>query len=240
MTERMIGGRTVRLTGDFCGCEWLLLEPLDADDQGSPEQEADALRRLCPGKTFALAGFTVDWQNDLTPWPGPAVFRGQPDFGDSAARTLAYVTEALIPALTPPLGITGPKILLGGYSLAGLFALWAGYQCEAFDGIAAASPSVWYPGWAEYANGHPFRAKAAYLSLGDREAKTRNPLMRTVDDAIRAQHAALAAQGVPAKLEWNAGNHFVDAALRTAKGFAWCMRHTETESALEDKSDDSE
>ncbi|MBR2233662.1 MAG: hypothetical protein IJ892_01205 [Prevotella sp.] len=24
-------------------------------------------------------------------------------------------------------------------------------------------------------------------------------------------------------LEWNAGNHFVDGARRTAKGFAWCI-----------------
>ena len=26
------------------------------------------------------------------------------------------------------------------------FALWSAYRSDAFDGIAAASPSVWYPG----------------------------------------------------------------------------------------------
>ena len=224
MTERTIGTRAVRIVGDVSACEWLLFEPMDADDRGTPELEADALRGLCPDKTFALTGFTVDWRKDLTPWPGPAVFRGQPDFGDCADRTLAYVTDKLIPALLSATEQKRPKIILGGYSLAGLFALWTGYQNGLFDGIAAASPSVWYPGWTEYTAGHAFRAKAAYLSLGDREAKTRNPLMRTVDEAIRAQYTALKEQGIPAELEWNAGNHFVDAALRTAKGFAWCMR----------------
>ena len=220
----MIGNRAVRIVGDASACEWLLLEPVDADDRGTPEQEADALRGRCPDIAFALVAFTVDWRKDLTPWPGPAVFRGQPDFGGCADRTLAYVTDELIPALLPAVEQPRPKIILGGYSLAGLFALWAGYQSGLFDGIAAASPSVWYPDWKEYAVGHAFRAKAAYLSLGDREAKTRNPLMRTVDEAIRAQYTALKKQGIPAELEWNAGNHFVDAALRTAKGFAWCMR----------------
>ena len=222
MTEGTIGGRVVRVTGEVSSCGWLLLEPMDADDRGMEEQETELLRRLCPGRAFALAGFTVDWQEDLTPWPGKAVFKGQPDFGNGAARTLGYVTDTLLPALTAQ-RTNVPRVILGGYSLAGLFALWAGYQTDRFDGIAAASPSVWYPGWTDYAAGHPFRARAAYLSLGDREAKTRNALMSTVDGAIRAQHAALAAQAIPAVLEWNAGNHFMDAALRTAKGFAWCM-----------------
>ena len=223
MTERMTGGRLVRIFGDTASCEWLLLEPVDADDREMPAAQADALSRLCPDKSFALAGFAVDWQTDLTPWPGPAVFSGQPDFGDGAARTLACVTDELIPALTAE-RIQRPNVILGGYSLAGLFALWAGYQSGVFDGIAAASPSVWYPGWTEYVAGHAFRARAAYLSLGDREAKTRNPLMKTVDEAIRNQYSVLTAQGVPVELEWNPGNHFMDAPLRTAKGFAWCMK----------------
>lgn len=40
---------------------------------------------------------------------------------------------------------------LGGYSLAGLFSLWAAYQTNLFAGIAAASPSVWFPGFLDYA-----------------------------------------------------------------------------------------
>ena len=67
-------------------------------------------------------------------------------------------------------------------------------------------------------------AKAVYLRLGDKEEKARNPVMASVGDAIRRQQALLAAQGISHMLEWNAGNHFVDADIRMAKGFAWLMK----------------
>ena len=95
---------------------------------------------------------------------------------------------------------------------------------DGFDAVVAASPSVWYPGWTAYAQTHRFQARAAYLSLGDKEAKTRNPLMRAVDTALLMQRGALDAQNIPNELEWNPGNHFVDAALRTAKGHAAMIR----------------
>ena len=62
-----------------------------------------------------------------------------------------------------------------------------------------------------------------YLSLGDREEKTRNPVMATVGDRIRALAALLSARGVDCALEWNPGNHFRDADLRTARAFAWVL-----------------
>ena len=69
------------------------------------------------------------------------------------------------------------------------------------------------------------RAARVYLSLGDREEKTRNPVMATVGNRIRSQFALLkASEGVKAcKLEWNKGNHFRDSEVRTAKGIVWLM-----------------
>ena len=67
-------------------------------------------------------------------------------------------------------------------------------------------------------------AEAVYLSIGDREEKTRNPVMATVGDRIREAHALLKAQGIHTALEWNPGNHFKDADIRTAKAFAWVMK----------------
>ena len=66
------------------------------------------------------------------------------------------------------------KVILGGYSLAGLFALWAATQINALYGVAAASPSVWFPGWPEHEAAHPIQAQRVYLSLGDREEHTKN------------------------------------------------------------------
>ena len=49
-----------------------------------------------------------------------------------------------------------------------------------------------------------------YMSLGDKESKTRNPIMATVADKITAAHNILKASGVDTILEWNQGNHFKD------------------------------
>ena len=117
----------------------------------------------------------------------------------------------------------------GGYSLAGLFSLWSAAQVDDFAAVAAVSPSVWFPGWADYADAHPVLARAAYLSLGDREEKSRNPVLASVGDAIRREDARLSERGVRHTLQWNVGNHFQDAEKRCADGFAWCMAQRKAE-----------
>ena len=99
------------------------------------------------------------------------------------------------------------RIYIGGYSLAGLFALWAATRTDRFAGIAAASPSVWFPGFTDYLRANPVRSGAVYLSLGDREEKTRNPVMAEVGNRIRETEEILRGQGVKTVLEWNPGNH---------------------------------
>ena len=100
-----------------------------------------------------------------------------------------------------------------------LFALWAATQNDALYGVAAASPSVWFPGWPEYEAAHPIQAQRVYLSLGDREEHTKNQTMASVGDNIRA----LTRHGTACTLEWNTGGHFKDVDLRTARAFAWVM-----------------
>jgi hypothetical protein len=63
-----------------------------------------------------------------------------------------------------------------------------------------------------------------YLSLGDREEKTRNPAMAAVGNRIRELYAQLCSQGISCCLEWNKGNHFTDPDRRTARGFAWILK----------------
>ena len=115
------------------------------------------------------------------------------------------------------------KIILGGYSLAGLFALWASTQTDLFYGIAAASPSVWFPGWMEFEQQRPIQTQRVYLSLGDKEERTKNIVMAAVGDNIRTLHSQLTARGADCTLEWNSGGHFKNADLRTAKAFRWAM-----------------
>ena len=161
-----------------------------------------------------IAAKVENWNDELSPWKAPAVFKNE-DFGGGAAETL----EKILALCTDP----GKTYYIGGYSLAGLFALWAAYQTDRFMGVAAASPSVWFPGFIPYMKVHKINTRMAYLSLGDREEKTRNPVMSQVGDCIRTGYAWLKESGVDCTLEWNQGNHFKEPEIRTAKAFAWVM-----------------
>ena len=194
---------------------FVLIQPVDGHDLMEMEAETAEIRKRVK-EDFSLIALRVrHWNDDLSPWPAPAVF-GKEGFGGRAAETL----QTILP-------LTADKTktyILGGYSLAGLFALWAACRTDAFAAVAAASPSVWFPGFVEDLKKNGIRARKVYLSLGDREEKARNPVMAAVGDGIRAACDALREQGIDVTLEWNPGNHFRDAALRTAKAFAWAMR----------------
>ena len=186
------------------------------------ENEGDVLPKL---RDLTEAGFVYaaieveDWNRDLSPWTAPPVF-GRVPFGGGAQGTLDFLVDDILPRFDPML----PR-LLGGYSLAGLFALYAAYQTPLFRGVAAVSPSLWYPDWDAFADQRTLRADCAYLSLGDREEKARNPVMAKVGDGMRAEYARLkAALGDRAALEWNPGNHFSEPERRTAKGLGWVLK----------------
>lgn len=133
------------------------------------------------------------------------------------------MTDELIPYLRKQYGTL--PIVLGGYSLGGLFSLWAASHTDVLTAVAAMSPSLWIANWAEYSAAHPVCTQYVYLSLGDREEFTRNRAVAQVGNNVRAEYAHLAEQlGTDrCTLEWNPGNHFADGAIRTAKGFAWCL-----------------
>ena len=200
----------------------LYLQPVDEHDSELLDSQIEAMRECA--QPFALAAFEVkDWNRELSPWEAPPVF-GKAPFGGGAENTLRFVTDCLLPALHDRLALPeGVKLCIGGYSLAGLFALWAATRADVFSGVAAASPSVWFPGFIDYVKANPIQAEKVYLSLGDREERAKNPVMATVDDRIREMQALLQADHT-VTLEWNPGNHFQDSEKRTAKAFLWLAR----------------
>ena len=198
------------------------------------EKEADALLeevkyiRKAAGEDFMLAAFvTEDWNAELSPWKAPGVF-GNGDFAGGADDTLRYVVRELVPYLNMQYGLMPDAgWVIGGYSLAGLFALYCAYRTDLFTTVAAASPSVWFPGWIEFVRENSTLNRAVYLSLGDKEEKTGNPVLASVGDNIRemsdiyAHSSAICAS----TLEWNEGNHFKEPQIRTARAFAWALKH---------------
>ena len=219
------GDRPCRIYGTDCA-EYLLLQMTDEHELQHMDNEISAIAQGS-AHSFLFAAVPVkNWNDELSPWKSPAVW-GKQGFGGKAADTLRFLTEQVMPTLKQQFPLPeNIKIILGGYSLAGLFALWASTQTDLFYGIAAASPSVWFPGWMEFEQRHPIQAQHIYLSLGDKEEHTKNAVMAVVGDNIRTLHSQLIARGADCTLEWNSGGHFKDADLRTARAFRWAMEES--------------
>ena len=215
-----IGNRPCRIYGK-AHAEYLLLQMTGEHELQSMESEIAAIAQS--GQNFLFAAIPVEsWNDALSPWEAPAVW-GKESFGGNAADTLRFLTEQAIPSLKQQFNLPeNVKIILGGYSLAGLFALWASSQTDLFYDVAA-SPSVWFPGWMEVEQQHPIQAQQIYLSLGDKEDRTKNAVMAAVGDNIRTLYSRLTEHSTDCMLEWNSGGHFKDADLRTARAFRWVM-----------------
>lgn len=200
----------------------LLIQPIDSHDYDILDDEIAYIssHSMTP---FMLIAFSVnEWNKDLSPWLAPPVF-GKVGFGEGANDNLSFILEKLLPSIRDTYNLTNIPTILGGYSLAGLFALWSAFQTDAFLAINAASPSAWFPGFIDYVKENDTVSRHIYLSLGDKEEKAKNPVMSTVGDCIRQLFELFNSRNIDSTLEWNEGNHFKEADIRTAKGFVWCI-----------------
>lgn len=205
----------------------LLLWPCHPHEGNEPQRMRDALEQL--GAPVILAAFEItDWDRQLSPWRAPAAF-GAEELGGEGEKTLDWLTREYLPYLRQRCPHSTDAVIMG-YSLAGLFALWALYETPALQGAVCCSGSLWIEGWEAYADAHPLPAgRAVYLSLGGREEKTRNPIMASVGDRTRAQEKRLKLAQPPVRcaLEWNPGGHFADPVGRLIKGVRWMLRARE-------------
>ncbi|WP_281679257.1 alpha/beta hydrolase-fold protein [Eggerthia catenaformis] len=196
----------------------ILIQFVDDHDLKTLNQEISLIKKS--GHVFTFVAVKVKlWNQELTPWSASAVY-GKEAFGNGADKTVKFLIKDLIPYLENKYG-KNLVYYLGGYSLAGLFALYCGYQTNIFKGIAACSPSVWYKGWVDYINTDDMKTENVYLSLGKKESKTRHPLVSKVEENIKYQQEMLKYKNTV--LEWNDGNHFQDNEKRMAEGFIWLL-----------------
>ena len=176
------------------------------------------------GVQFLLVSANADWERDYTPWPAPAL-PGRAPFTGEAEGYLHFLTEVLKPYIDAnyPVLTDSKHTALMGYSLGGLFALWAAFQTPVFGMSASLSGSLWYQGWLDYARFHCFQSSNVYLSLGRSEEQGGSPLMRTVGDCTRETAAVLEKQlgSGSVFLEWNRGGHFTGIPNRWKKALQW-------------------
>ena len=178
----------------------------------------------CPPFTLiAVSG--LDWNHDMDPWDSPAAFKKGEPFTSGADDYLRLLVEEIISRAEKELPVPPAWRGIAGYSLAGLFALYAIYQTDVFSRVGCMSGSLWFPGFKEYVLSHePKRwPDCIYFSLGDREAKTRNPVLKTVQENTEAIHAFYQSKDIDTAFQLNPGNHFVQRIERTAAGIQWLL-----------------
>ena len=204
-----IGGRNCHLIGENKGGETVIVKPLGEFERLLIEDECKLISKLS-SVPFRMVAFEVT-ENDLHP--------------GGAEATYQYLENILLPYIQDNLH---PKtLILGGYSLGGLFALWSVTRTDAFNAVFAGSPSLWMEGWNEYADAHTLKVRYAYMSLGDKEECTRKQPFCIIGDRVRQQHKRHETQlgSDHCILEWNEGGHFNEIELRKAKGFAWLLNN---------------
>lgn len=178
----------------------------------------------CPLFTLVTID-NLDWNRDMAPWDSPAALKNGEPFTGGAGNHLRLLVEEILPRAEKDLIGTPAWRGIIGYSLAGLFALYAIYRTDSFSRVGSISGSLWFPGWKEYVLTHePKRPPdCTYFSLGDRESKTRNPILRSVQQDTEEIYDFYRAIGVDAVFQLNPGNHDHHAAERTAAGIAWLL-----------------
>lgn len=167
------------------------------------------------------------WNDALTQWPADGIYRGEPPFGGGADQTLATLADTLIPAIESGAGLSPTKRAICGYSLGGLFALFAFAHMRAFDACACLSGSVWYEGWVEHLRELPLDlgGRFAYLSIGTKERKAARPILKTVQNRMEQCATILQDCGCTVDYRTSPGNHMqhiperLDAGLTALDGF---------------------
>lgn len=165
----------------------------------------------------------IDGSRDFTPWPEAGIWEGE-EFTGEAAGYLSFLTDAALPYLEEKFSASPDpaRRALLGYSLGGLFTLWAMGKCAPFGAFCSLSGSLWYEGFAEYLQNAPLKGtERVYLSLGDREEFGGPPRMRAVGDRTRQAHAELSKRLPEVFLEWNKGGHGKGVTTRWKKALLW-------------------
>ncbi len=201
----------------------------------SPVQVPEGVSLVCIGVDL--------WEENFSPWCAPRVFAKGPNFGDGAQKTLDTLINQVIPWTESELTEPPTYRVLVGYSLAGLFSLWAGVSqpgisqpgvshvdapVATFQRIGAVSGSFWFPGLLDYVDqqlrGGVVDLTHAYLSLGDREARTPNPQIMHVRENAELLASKLEKAGITSTFELNRGNHFQNVEGRMQKALDWLVK----------------
>lgn len=188
--------------------------------EGDGEDVYKELQNMgCTSINLLVVG-NIDWNHDMSPWYMPSIYSKEKSFSGGADEYLKLLIEEILPKANGLIEGESKFTGIAGYSLAGLFDVYAMYKTDVFDRVACMSGSLWFSDFIEYCKGNEYKRlpDKIYFSLGDKEANTRNPVLKTVQDKTIELSEYFKSLGAEVIFELNAGNHFTDVILRSAKG----------------------
>lgn len=176
--------------------------------------------------SFTLVSISdLDWDHDMAPWDCPPIFKNTQPCTGGADDYLKLLTEIIVPTVENNLAGTPCWRGIAGYSLAGLFAVYAIYQTDLFSRVGSMSGSLWFSGIKEYIFSHEPKCQPDYMyfSLGDKESKTRNPILQSVQSNTEEIQTFYQEKGINTVFQQNSGNHYNHSTERTTAGIGWLL-----------------
>lgn len=175
--------------------------------------------------SFAVIN-NLDWNNDMSPWSIPPIFKNDTPCTGGADLYLKILTDEIIPQVENKVIKNVSYRAIAGYSLAGLFALYSLYKTDIFSRAASISGSLWFPNFKDFVFENEMKKYPdfLYFSLGDTECRTKNPHLKTVQQNTEEIEKFYKGKGVNTFYKLNQGNHYNNASGRMADGILYILK----------------
>lgn len=179
----------------------------------------------CPSFDLVTVS-NIRWDEELSPWKTPPIVSKEDNFTGEADDYCRFLTRQVLLFAEQNLGSPSFRVI-AGYSMGGLFALYAPFITDVFSRAVSVSGSAWYPDFVSYTEAHDFpkAPDSIYLSLGNKESRTRNQYLSKTEDCTQRLLEIYQSRGINSVFELNEGNHFRDECLRMAKGIKWILNN---------------
>lgn len=196
------------------------------EDSGGIWNKANKLTK----KDFILVTISnINWNKEMTPWYMKTNWNQEDTYDGKADEYIQLLTTKIVPKIASiienEINKQVERYIIAGYSLAGLFSVYSLYKTNLFTDAICCSGSLWYPNIQEFIENHDFMKlpNKIYFSLGDKESKTKNELLATVEEKTIIIDQYFKKKNIKTKFELNEGNHFQNIEERIAKGIAWIL-----------------
>ena len=174
------------------------------------------------------------WNDDLSPYYQEDVFKNKysSDFKGKGDIFLNKIVNDILPKVREYLflkhNIKLSNIGIGGYSLAGLFALYSLYQVDIFSFALINSASLWFNNFIKYIKANKISKNVSniYISLGNKEHLTKNSTLSKIKDLtleVVNYLSSLDAPKIKICYKENEGNHFKNNDLRVADSIIYIV-----------------